>query len=502
MSVKTTTLIASLALLLSSSFASAETVMRIGLNDDPDAIDPALSQAYVTRIVLTTFCDKLFDIDKNLSVVPQLAESYEWSQDGLALTFKLKPNVVFHDGEPLNAEAVKFNIERNKTIEGTFRRPELAPIQSVDVVDPLTVRLNLDAPSASLVAVFSDRSGMMVSPKAADKLGVNFGSAPICAGPFKFVSRIPQGQIVFEKFADYWNVENVHIDRVEMTAVNDPTVRLSNLQSGQFDLIERLSPTDVSQVEGDPSLKLIRAADLGYGYVQFNVGNGPRSAKMKDQRVREAIDLSIDREALVQVAFDGAYVGADQVIPPASFYHDESRPLQKRDVERARQLLADAGQENFTFEMMVRPDRDFQVPAQVMQAMLAEAGITMIINTTENVTQLEASRQGNYESYMSFWSGRVDPDGNTFMFYTCNAGGPNRMGYCEPEVEKLLTQARQTLDPAARKAIYKQALDIKYHDRPDLSLWHRQLFMATSANVENYSLLPDGLIRLQGVTLN
>lgn len=501
MPVKTTTLIAGAALLFTSSFASAQTVMRIGLNDDPDTIDPALSQAFVTRIVLTTFCDKLFDIDEKLNLVPRLAESYEWSQDGLALTFKLRPDVVFHDGEPLDADAVKFNIERNKTIEGTFRRPELGPIESVDVVDPLTVRLNLSAPSAPMVSVFADRSGMMVSPKAAEKLGTDFGSAPVCAGPFKFVSRVPQGQIVFEKFEDYWDVANVHIDRVEMTAVNDPTVRLSNLQSGQFDLIERLSPTDVQQVEADPALNLISAADLGYGYVQFNVGNGPRSEKMKDQRVREAIDLAIDREALVQVAFDGAYVGGDQVIPPASFYHDETRPLQKRDVERARELLAEAGQENFTFEMMVRPDRDFQVPAQVMQAMLSEAGITMIINTTENVTQLEASRQGNYESYMSFWSGRVDPDGNTFMFYTCTAG-TNRMGYCKPEVEELLTKARQTLEPEARKAIYKQAMDIKYHDRPDLALWHRQLFMATSTDVENYKLFPDGLIRLHGVKLN
>lgn len=501
MRVKTTMLVAGAALLLGSSLASAQSVMRIGLNDDPDTIDPALSQAFVTRIVLTTFCDKLFDIDENLNIVPMLAESYKWSDDGLALTVKLKSDILFHDGEKLDAEAVKYNVERNKTIEGTFRRPELAPIQSVDVIDPLTVQLNLSAPSAPMVAVLADRSGMMVSPKAAEALGVNFGSAPVCAGPFKFVSRVPQGQIVFEKFDQYWDAANVHIDRVEMTAVNDPTVRLSNLQSGQFDLIERLSPSDVKQVEADASLNLVRAADLGYGYVQFNVGNGPRSEKMKDRLVREAIDISIDREALVQVAFDGAYVGGDQVLPPASYYHDETRPLQKRDVERARQLLAEAGQENFTFEMMVRPDRDFQVPAQVMQAMLAEAGINMVIVTTENVTQLEASRQGNYESYLSFWSGRVDPDGNTFQFYTCSAA-PNRMGYCNAEVEDLLTKARQTLDPAARKALYKQALDIKYHERPDIALWHRQLFMATSNKVENYSILPDGLIRLQGVKVN
>ena len=489
------------AMLLGGGIASAQTVANIGLNDDPDTIDPALSQAFVTRLVLTTFCDKLFDINAELKIVPRLAESFEWSADGKQLTLKLRPNLVFHDGEPLDAEAVKFNFERNMTIEGSFRKPELAGITSIDVLDPVTVRINLEAPSAPLVSILADRAGMMISPKVAKELGADFGTRPVCAGPFKFVSRVPQGRIIFEKFDDYWDVDNIHIDRVEMLAVNDPTVRLSNLQSGAFDIIERLSPTDVERVKADPSLKLETARDIGYGYVQFNVGNGPRAEKMKDQRVREAIDLSIDRQALVNVAFEGLYAPGGQSIAPGSYYHDESRPVPARDVERAKQLLKEAGQENFTFEMLVRPDRDFQVPAQVIQAMLAESGINMVINTTENVTQLEAARQGNFESYMSFWSGRVDPDGNTYSFYTCGAA-QNRMGYCNEEADRLLKEARETLDPAERKALYKQALDIKDHDRPDLSLWYRQLFAATRANVEGFDLLPDGMVRLQGVTIN
>jgi peptide/nickel transport system substrate-binding protein len=488
------------ALLMSGGLASAQTVVRIGLNDDPDTIDPALSQAFVTRLVLTTFCDKLFDINGKLEIVPRLAESFAWSGDGKQLTLKLRPKLVFHDGEPLDAEAVKYNFERNMTIKGSFRKPELTGITSVDVVDPLTVRINLDAPSAPLISILADRAGMMISPKVAKELGADFGSKPVCTGPFKFVSRVPQGRIIFEKFPDHWDAKNIHIDRVEMLAVNDPTVRLSNLQSGEFNIIERLSPTDVKRVESDRTLKLAKAPDIGYGYVQFNVGNGPRAAKMKDQRVREAIDLSIDREALVQVAFEGLYAPGGQAIAPGSYYHDESRPVPKRDVDRAKQLLKQAGQENFTFEMLVRPDRDFQVPAQVMQAMLAESGINMVINTTENVTQLEAARQGNFESYMSFWSGRIDPDGNTYAFYTCGAA-QNRMGYCNEAVDKLLNEARTTLDAAKRKALYKQAMDIKDHDRPDLSLWYRQLFAATRANVEGFALFPDGLIRLHGVTI-
>jgi peptide/nickel transport system substrate-binding protein len=500
MGYKLTATLAAATLLLTGGLASAQTVARIGLNDDPDSIDPALSQAFVTRLVLTTFCDKLFDIDKDLNIVPRLAESYEWKDGNKVLSLKLRPNVKYHDGEPMDAESVKYNFERNMTLDGSFRKSELSGIESVEVVDPLTVDIHLDAPSAPLVSILADRAGMMISPKVAKELGANFGTRPVCAGPFKFVSRVPQGRIIFEKFADYWDADNIHIDRVEMLAVNDTTVRLSNLQSGEFDIIERVSPTDVTRIEGDNNLKLSKASEIGYGYVQFNVGNGPRGEKMKDVRVRQAISYAIDRQALVDVAFEGLYLPGNQSIAPGSFYYDKSRPVPPRDVEKAKQLLKEAGQENFTFEMLVRPDRDYQVPAQVMQAMLSEAGINMVINTTENVTQLEAARQGNFESFMSFWSGRIDPDGNTFAFYICK-GSQNRMGYCNPEVDELLTKAREVVDQDERKALYDKAMAIVDNERPYLSTWYRQLFAATRANVEGFQLFSDGMVRLQGVTI-
>lgn len=500
MNYKMTAGLTAAALLMSGSLAAAQ-VARVGLNDDPDTIDPALSQAFSTRLVLTTVCDKLFDINKDLDIIPRLAESYEWSDDGKELTLKLRPNVKFHDGETMDAAAVQYNFERNMTLEGSFRRSELEGITGFEVVDPLTLKVKLNAPSAPLISILADRAGVMVSPKVAKELGANLGSNPVCAGPFKFVSRVPQGKIIFETDPNYWDKENIHVDGVEFLAVNDTTVRLANLQSGEFDIIERVSPTDVKTIEGDSSLKLSKASEIGYGYIQFNVGNGARAEKFKDERVRQAVSAAIDRQALVDVAFDGQYLPGNQAIAPGSYYHDKSRPVPARDVEKAKQLLKEAGQENLTFEMLVRPDRDYQVPAQVIQAMLAEAGITMVINTTENVTQLEAARQGNYESYMSFWSGRIDPDGNTFSFFTCD-GAQNRMKYCDPKVDELLTKARQTNDREERKAFYDEGMGIVDEARPYLSIWYRQLFAATRANVDGFELFSDGMVRLQGVKIN
>src|SRR5436190_9981798 len=223
---------------LVSSVASAQT-LRIGLAEDPDILDPTLARTFVGRVVFAALCDKLFDIDEKLNIVPQLATGYEWSADSKALTIKLRSGVTFHDGEKLDAAAVKFNLERHKTMPGSNRSGELRPVASVDVVDPSTVKLNLSAPFSPLLAALADRAGMMVSPKAAQAEGANFGAKPVCSGPFKFVERVAQDRIVLERHPAYWNKAEIHFDRITYTPIPDATVRLANLRSGQLDLIER-----------------------------------------------------------------------------------------------------------------------------------------------------------------------------------------------------------------------------------------------------------------------
>ena len=228
--------------------APAQT-LRIGLAEDPDALDPTLARTFVGRMVFAALCDKLFDIDEKLEIVPQLATSYQWAPDRQGADLKLRQGVTFHDGEKLDAAAVKFNIERHKTMQGSNRRGEMAPVSSVDVVDPLTVRLNLAAPFSPLLAQLTDRAGMMVSPKAAQAAGDKFGSKPVCAGPFKFVERVAQDRIVLERYANYWNKAAIHFDRVIYTPIPDATVRLANLRSGQLDFIERAAPSDMEKID-------------------------------------------------------------------------------------------------------------------------------------------------------------------------------------------------------------------------------------------------------------
>src|SRR5215218_1638128 len=210
-------------LFLSASPGAGAETLRVGMQADPATLDPAQSASFVDRVALAAVCDKLIDLDAKLSFVPQLATEWSWADDGLALTMKLRPGVVFHDGEPLDAEAVRFNLERNKTATYSRRQSELKPVRGLVVVDPLTVRFELSEPYAPLMAQLADRAGMMVSPKAARELGEKMTNRPVCAGPYKFVEWVPQDRIVFERFERYWNAAAIHIDRVAYLPVPDDT---------------------------------------------------------------------------------------------------------------------------------------------------------------------------------------------------------------------------------------------------------------------------------------
>jgi peptide/nickel transport system substrate-binding protein len=241
--------------------------------------------------------------------------------------------------------------------------------------------------------------------------------------------------------------------------------------------------------------------ELGYQMIPLNVNNGPRSKTLGDVRVRQALDLAIDRETLIKAVFNNEYIPGNQWISPTSPYYNAKFPVRKRDLAKARQLLKEAGQPNLTFTLIVPPERDRQEAAQIIQAMLAEAGVTMNIQTQENVTMLTNGRKGDFEAYFTFWSGRPDPDGNVFTHNTCK-GAQNDSRYCNTAMDALLIKARQTPDPAERKKLYDQATEHLMRDLPRLHLWHRRVFTAFSAKITGFTPYPDGIIRVRGLKLN
>ncbi|WP_226382018.1 ABC transporter substrate-binding protein [Falsiroseomonas ponticola] len=492
-----------LAALSAAPAAQAQNI-RIGLREDPDILDPTLARTFVGRIVFAGLCDKLFDINDKLEIVPQLATGYRW-EDPLSLLITIRQGVKFHDGDPMTAESVVYSLNRHLTMQGSFRRGEINSMTGAEVVDPQTVRIRLREPFAPFVSQLTDRAGMIVSPRAAEAAGRNFGNRPVCAGPMRFVERVAQDRIVLERFPDYWDAGRIHLNRVTYLPIPDNTVRLANLQSGSLELVQTIEPDDLRQVNRNPRLRVSVSDELGYQGITINIGNGARAQTPMGQnpRVREAFELAIDRAAINQVVYEGQYTPTAQAVPPSNPFHARSIQPEARNVARARQLLAEAGiRTPVPVEMTVPNNPDLRQVAEVIQAMVREAGFELRINAMEFASSLQAATRGDFETYLLAWSGRADPDGNTWTFI--HTQGPQNDGkYSNPEVDRLLNEARVETDTAKRLALYERMWQISLRqDRHRIYLWHRKNIVGHSTRLTGFVPVPDGLIRLQGLRFN
>ncbi|MBR1267709.1 ABC transporter substrate-binding protein [Bradyrhizobium sp. AUGA SZCCT0222] len=483
------------------ALVSAEAAtLRVGLQDDPDALDPAVSGTYAGRFVFAALCDKLVDISPDLKIVPQLAEAWEWAPDGKSITFALRKNVTFHDGTAFDAAAVKFNIERMKTMPDSKRKAELAPIASVEALATDKVRFNLSEPFVPLLANLSDRAGMMVSPKAAGEKVGEFAAAPVCAGPYQFVERKSRDLIRVKKYPGYWNAGQIGYDEVVYHYVPDSTVRLSRVRAGDLDLAERVAPTDLKIVREDANLALHSGQGLAVAHLMFNVGAGAKADTPlgKNATLRQAFELAIDRNVINRVAFNGEFLADNQMIPPSSPFYDRAHKIPARDVAKAKAMIAAAGMTRVPVELQYENTAGDTRVAQIMQSMAGEAGFDVKLLPMESATAIERYMNGNFEAYIGNWSGRADPDPTLIAFFSC-AGSQNVNKYCNRDLDVILTEARGEADEAKRKALYVKATDIYLTALSSIPLYHPNWFFAARKSVGGIVMVPDGLLRLTGV---
>lgn len=481
--------------------APAQT-LHVALREDPDILDPTLARSYVGRIAFAGLCDKLFDIDEKLQIVPQLALGYEWT-DPKTLLIRLRPNVTFQDGEAFDAAAVKYGLERHLTLPGSFRRSEIGAIDHVEVVDPLTVRLVLKTPSAPLLALLTDRAGMIVAPKAAEAAGKDFGLHPVCTGPFQFTERVAQDRIVLDRYKGYWDAANIHFDRVIYQPMTDPAVQVANLHTGNIDLAERVLPTDVADIKADPKLRIVTSPALGYVGITFNLANGDASKAPINQNVllRQAFDAALDRKALSEVVFNGMYLPTVQAVPPSSPLYVKGLEAPGRDIDNARALVAQAGVKTpIPVTMMVPNTPDQAQLAEVIQSMVRDAGFEVKINLVEFASSVAAGTRGDFETYLIAWSGRTDADGNLYQFLHSGMG-QNDGHWSNTAADAALDAARTLTDPAARVAQYATFMQQERNDLPIAYLYHPVNIVGMSARLSGFRPVPDGIIRLQGLSV-
>lgn len=489
------------ALALSAASALAQSTpstLRIGLQDDIGTLDPARSSQVVDRMVFRLMCDSLVDISPDLKFVPMLATAWSVSPDGKTWTFKLRQGVKFHDGEPFNAAAVKANLDRDRTMPTSNRKSELASVDHVDVVDDSTVRVVLKQPDAALIATLSDRAGMMLAPKSIAN-DADVSTHPVCSGPYQFVERVQNDRVVLQKFPGYWDAAHYPIQKVVFLPIPDSTVRLANVRSGSLDMLERLAPSDVKSVQADNRFNFISIAGLGYYSLTFNLApNAPKA--LKDKRVRQAIELAIDRDAINQVIGAGMFTPTGQPMPKSGSYYDSDLKISKRNIAQAKALLKAAGYEKIDLTLTFGNNTISNQMAQLLQAMLAEAGVNLKLRPTDYAAALDAAHRGDFEVLYSGWSGRVDPDGNLHQFVTCK-GNLNYGQYCNPEVDRLLDEARTKATVAERKPLYDAADKILADEDPIVYLYVQPWPYLLSKKIQGFVPYPDGLIRLRGVSL-
>ncbi len=474
--------------------------LRIGLGGDPDVLDPAIGGSFLDRVVFAGLCDKLVDIDEKLNYVPQLATEWAWSGDALTLTMKLRGDVVFHDGEKMDAAAVKANIERYKTLPESKRKAELAAVKEVEA-DGATVRFKLAQPFAPLIGVFTDRGGMIASPKALAASGANFAARPVCSGPYAFAERVALDRIVLKKFPRHWNQAAYKAEQVTYLPIPDSNIRTANLRSGALEIIERVLPTDIAALKSDARTKVVGSPATAYYTMSINLANGERAATLgKDPRVREALELSLDREVINQVVYNGEFIASNQPWAPGSAWYNSALPVPKRDLAKAKALLKAAGAEKVAFTLYAPNTTTEQQLAQVIQAMAAEAGIEIKIEVLEATTITQRNIKGDYQAAFGIWSGRPDPDANVSIWFACD-GFVNWGKYCNPKLEDILVKARTVTATPERQKLYNQAAEIILADRPHLILYHYRWFWGLAAKLDGFKPYPDGIIRLDGVDL-
>ncbi len=503
-----------LGVLVAAATAEAQKkTLVIGLNQDPDILDPTLARTYVGRIIFEHMCEKLYEIDENLNISPQLAaELPRFTDGGKTVTIKLRSGVKFNDGTAMDAEAVRFSLDRHRGMKGSSRRSELDHVDAVEVVDPTTVRLRLKAPFSPITAILADRAGMPVSPAQVKKLDEKFGTAPVCVGPWAFVERVAQDRIVLEKSTHYFDPAQAKFDRLVFRIITDDNVRLANLRSGDIDFMHLVNPTHAASLRKEGKFDVASVPGIGYSGFNINLKNKngkPPAAPgdlgtplANDPRVREALELSIDREALNQVVWEGQYTPDCTPISPVSPFYDKSRKCPTRDIARAKKLLADAGLANgYSFEMTVQNEPPQRRVGEVLQQMAKEAGFNISIQPMEFAASLDADEAGKLPTFLIGWSGRVDPDANIHQFHTCK-GSLNTTQACDETIDSLLNKAREVSDVAQRTQLYREAIDKLSARRNVIYLYHLNYIAAYPKNLKGYKAVPDGLIRIKGASWN
>jgi peptide/nickel transport system substrate-binding protein len=486
--------------------------------DEPISLDPANTAAAGLNPVRLLF-DTLVVQGSDFAPYPGVAESWTVSPDGRAYTFRLKRNVRFHDGTPLDAQAVKFSLDRatSPQAKANFTISLAGTCDATEVIDDRTARVVLTQPYAPFLDGLAEGYHSIVSPTAVAKYGRDFDRNPVGSGPYAFQEWISKSHVTLEKNPDYvWGSALFkhqgppHPDRVTFRLVPDSSTRLATLETGEVHIAEEIPPEEVERLRKDPTFQVLSRVTPGTcAQLMINTTQPP----LDDVRVRQALEYAVNQEELSKVLFRGALTPARTPLSPGTLGHDQSlTTFYRTDPARARALLEAAGWRLRPDGIRTRNGHRLEVAinivsasiqtlpakvAEVVQAQLGEVGVLLNIKQTDTAALFAILRQASQQMILGSRAGS-DPDVIRPLFHSSFFGKSPvaRIRFKDEQLDQLLVRGAQELDRTRRQAIYGEIQRIVLKNALVVPLWNRYAFVGARSTVRDVSLDARGALSL------
>jgi peptide/nickel transport system substrate-binding protein len=473
---------------------------------DPDSLDPSLSRSFDTVEVYKAICERLYDYDTKVHLVPELAARLPTiSNHKLTYTIPLRHGIKFNDGTPFNGSAVVTTIERDLTIPGSTRAGDYSPVAAVSSPSPYTVVIHLKTPYTPLTKVLASADGVIMSPTQLGKLGANFATDPVCVGPFTYDSRITGDSVTVSKSPYYFDRKDVHLGKIVFKSEPDAAAAVAALKAGDLQALDSIPPADLPAVQHTRSLRVLNVQSLGFVGVFVNMGNAHGTGNLpyspvgtqlaSSPTLRQAFEEAIDRKAMQRVVFEGHVLPGCTPISPVSPAFDPSIRCTPFSPAGAKKLVAVSGIASPTVHLLTPNQTVMLVLAQFIQAEEAAVGINVVIDQTDTATASARVAAGTFDAYLGGFSGSADTDRNIFQFLA-TSGSFNWSGYSNQRLDLILANARKATNPKAIATLYHAAQQIILADRPVIYLYHSIIYAAVAANVNGVQLPFDTLLRV------
>ena len=498
---------------LSACSQPAEDILVFGRGSDAVGLDPALENDGESFKVCDNLYENLVTYESgSTAVVPQLARSWEVSQDRLVWTFRLRTGVRFHDGTPFNAGAMLFSLQRQYDPEHPAHKVQGAykywkdmgmdeVVEGMEAPDDSTLVIRLRQANAPFLSTLAMNFCAAVSPAAVRKFGDDYFKNPVGTGPFRFVEWRKDERIVLERFDGYWG-EKAGVKRLLFKPIQEASVRLLELQSGAIHGLDNLVPEYIPRVKKDPNLQLLTQPGMNVGYLAMNMDKPPFDNRL----VRQALNHAINKQTLVDNFYQGLALPAKNPIPPTLWGYNDDIEAYPYDPQKARQLLAEAGfADGFDTELWAMPVPRPYMPqpdkiAQAIQADLKAVGVRAQIRQWEWGTYLDKVSKGEHTMALLGWTGdNGDPDNFLSVLLSCK--GANLARWCDKEFDDLVMSAKRTADVAERTALYQEAQQVFKREAPWVTIAHSMVYEPVRREVQGYRIDPFGGHIFYGVDL-